>query len=75
MQGSNEYFFNFFLKFPNIYCFMGFLNVEFIDIRLNIQNIDLDTQIDYHKTMLLSKAVILKEKYYFVIPHLIRNPK
>jgi len=40
-----------------------------------MQNIDLDTQIDYHKTVLQSKAMILKEKYYFAIPHLMRNHK
>ena len=58
---------------PN--CFMDFLNKCFIDIRLSMRNIDLDTQIDYHKTTLPFKAVILKEKYYFVIPHLMRNHK
>jgi len=42
----------FLIFFKNILtsnCFMGFLNKYFIGIRLNMRNIDLDTQIDYHK--------------------------
>jgi hypothetical protein len=61
----------FFINILTPNCFMGFLNKYLIDIRLNMLNIDLDTQIDYHKTILPSKAVILKEKYYFIFPHLV----
>jgi len=56
MQGSNEYFFNFFLKFPNIYCFIGFLNIEY-NVEKGVRplfpclkNIDGVIKIDYHKT-------------------------